>query len=176
MPQRSKLTYDGCTVCAQLIGDLTLPFSTYFHGKGFTDAVWVSLAVGPDAEIEDLWIPFFCITTNSMLLPLLLADTAYGPESSCVPVSLAGCLPCAAAFLCSCFPCCAELCTRVPLFALCLCAAVSLPSTQYNVMVIVSKAQMRVERKGSINQAVRASMSIAGVVTRRSTATWPCVT
>lgn len=42
---------------------LTLPLLSYFDGKKFTAAVRRSLGY-EDIDIEDFWIPYFCITTN----------------------------------------------------------------------------------------------------------------
>eukprot|EP00656_Telonema_subtile_P054212 TRINITY_DN8040_c0_g1_i7.p1 TRINITY_DN8040_c0_g1~~TRINITY_DN8040_c0_g1_i7.p1 ORF type:complete len:863 (+),score=168.82 TRINITY_DN8040_c0_g1_i7:522-3110(+) len=89
--QRCELLASKLGSYTELLKDLTLPFSTYFHGERFTRTVWESLGL-EDRCIEDLWIPFFCVTTN------------------------------------------------------------------------VSRSRMQLERRGSIRRAVRASMSIAGLV------------
>lgn len=52
--------YIGSTV--GLVSDFTLPFSAFFAGKEFSLAV--RDALGPDAYIEDLWLPFYCVSTN----------------------------------------------------------------------------------------------------------------
>ncbi|KAJ2358170.1 phosphatidylcholine and lysophosphatidylcholine phospholipase, partial [Coemansia sp. RSA 2618] len=41
--------------------DVTYPILAYTTGREFNRAVW---KVFRDAEIEDLWLPFFCITAN----------------------------------------------------------------------------------------------------------------
>ncbi len=41
---------------------LTYPHTSYFTGDSFNDSLKVSF--GEDIMIEDLWIPFFCCTTN----------------------------------------------------------------------------------------------------------------
>ena len=44
------------------LSDFTLPHSAFFSGKEFSLAV--RDALGKDAYIEDLWLPFFCVSTN----------------------------------------------------------------------------------------------------------------
>ena len=46
-----------------LLRDLTLPLLSVFSGKGFDEAMRQCFSSGAD-QIEDLWIPFFCVTTN----------------------------------------------------------------------------------------------------------------
>ena len=41
--------------------DVTLPVTSYFNGYGF--CVGLKTAIG-DVKIEDLWLPFFCVTTD----------------------------------------------------------------------------------------------------------------
>ena len=45
-----------------LLTDLTLPLLSLFSGKGL-DAV-IKSSVGADTTIEDLWLNFFCCSTN----------------------------------------------------------------------------------------------------------------
>lgn len=47
----------------ELVSDLTLPLLSVFSGRGFDRVVKEAFADGPQ-RIEDLWLPFFCITTN----------------------------------------------------------------------------------------------------------------
>ena len=44
------------------IRDLTLPLLSYFNGGHFSEVV--REAIGADIQIEDLWLPYFCVTTN----------------------------------------------------------------------------------------------------------------
>lgn len=46
-----------------LLSDATLPVLSYFQGKRFGEVI-CELLGGNDVQIEDLWIKFFCITTN----------------------------------------------------------------------------------------------------------------
>lgn len=45
-----------------VLREFTLPVLSYFSGKGFSKLVRDSL--GADTQIEDLWLRYFCITTN----------------------------------------------------------------------------------------------------------------
>ena len=45
-----------------ILRSLTLPVLSYFHGSAFTDIVRAPF--GHTSCIEDLWIPYFCVTTN----------------------------------------------------------------------------------------------------------------
>ena len=40
---------------------MTLPVLSYFHGGTFTKAIQVAFS---DIRIEDLWIPYYCVSTN----------------------------------------------------------------------------------------------------------------
>jgi lysophospholipid hydrolase len=46
----------------QLLSDATLPLMSYFEGKKFGESIQTVLGV--DVQIEDLWIKYFCVTTN----------------------------------------------------------------------------------------------------------------
>uniref|UniRef100_A0A7S3YYP1 PNPLA domain-containing protein n=1 Tax=Lotharella globosa TaxID=91324 RepID=A0A7S3YYP1_9EUKA len=46
----------------ELVRDATLPVMSYFSGRRFNETI--KQAIPADIQIEDLWIPFFCITTN----------------------------------------------------------------------------------------------------------------
>jgi predicted acylesterase/phospholipase RssA len=48
---------------------------SYFHGQSFTDGI--RTAVG-DTRIEDLWIRYFCVTTNVSTHDLLVHDRGEG--------------------------------------------------------------------------------------------------
>ena len=41
--------------------DLTYPATAMFKGRAFNHSVQ---KVFPDRQIEDLWIPYFCVTTD----------------------------------------------------------------------------------------------------------------
>jgi len=46
-----------------LLADLTLPLLSLFSGAAFDDALRATFAAGAP-NIEDLWLPFFCVSTN----------------------------------------------------------------------------------------------------------------
>lgn len=46
----------------ELIRDATFPVMSYFQGKKFGEHI--SSLLGPQVQIEDLWIKYFCVTTN----------------------------------------------------------------------------------------------------------------
>ena len=46
---------------SSLLTDLTLPVVSYFSGEAFNEAIQ---DVFRDTQIEDLWINYFCVTTN----------------------------------------------------------------------------------------------------------------
>ncbi|GAB5355509.1 hypothetical protein AAMO2058_000211700 [Amorphochlora amoebiformis] len=46
----------------ELLQDATLPIVSYFSGRRFNQTI--KQIIGEDVQIEDLWIPFFAITTN----------------------------------------------------------------------------------------------------------------
>ena len=45
-----------------LFKEFTLPVLSYFEGSGFTRVVREPF--GADMDIEDMWLPYFCVTTN----------------------------------------------------------------------------------------------------------------
>jgi predicted acylesterase/phospholipase RssA/CRP-like cAMP-binding protein len=45
-----------------LLQGLTLPIVSYFDGQGFSETI--QDVMGPGTQIEDLWLPYFCVTTN----------------------------------------------------------------------------------------------------------------
>ncbi|KAJ1672502.1 phosphatidylcholine and lysophosphatidylcholine phospholipase, partial [Spiromyces aspiralis] len=51
---------DMSTLWKMLI-DITWPSLAYTSGSEFNRAIW---KIFKDAQIEDLWLPFFCVTTN----------------------------------------------------------------------------------------------------------------
>ena len=46
---------------SSLLSDFTLPIVSYFSGEAFNEAIQ---DVFKDTHIEDLWINYFCVTTN----------------------------------------------------------------------------------------------------------------
>ena len=46
-----------------LLSDLTLPVLSVFNGAGFDKAMQETFSAGAQ-RIEDLWLPFFCVSTN----------------------------------------------------------------------------------------------------------------
>jgi predicted acylesterase/phospholipase RssA len=45
-----------------LLGDATLPVMAYFSGKSLNKTIREIL--GAETQVEDLWVPFFCVSTN----------------------------------------------------------------------------------------------------------------
>jgi lysophospholipid hydrolase len=56
-----KIMAETCAVCAGAFKDLTFPFVAFKTGRKFSIAI--RLLYG-DIQIEDLWLPFFCISAN----------------------------------------------------------------------------------------------------------------
>eukprot|EP00462_Mataza_sp_D1_P023090 CAMPEP_0175145320 /NCGR_PEP_ID=MMETSP0087-20121206/14689_1 /TAXON_ID=136419 /ORGANISM="Unknown Unknown, Strain D1" /LENGTH=696 /DNA_ID=CAMNT_0016430021 /DNA_START=46 /DNA_END=2136 /DNA_ORIENTATION=+ len=46
----------------ELLSDATFPVMSYFEGRKFGENI--KAIIGEDVQIEDLWVKFFCITTN----------------------------------------------------------------------------------------------------------------
>jgi len=69
----ATLDLDGATAAANTLSDrvgsmwvllqgLTLPLISYFDGRMFSEVI--QDALGPATQVEDLWLPYFCVTTN----------------------------------------------------------------------------------------------------------------
>jgi NTE family protein len=56
-----KIVAEVCAGCAQPFNDLTFPFIAFKAGKSFSSLVRKFFH---DVQIEDLWIPYFCISAN----------------------------------------------------------------------------------------------------------------
>jgi lysophospholipid hydrolase len=56
-----KIVRETCAACAGAFKDLTFPFIAFKTGRKFSEAVRKLYA---DIQIEDLWLPFFCISAN----------------------------------------------------------------------------------------------------------------
>lgn len=56
-----KIVDDVCAGCSQPFGDLTFPFIAFKAGKGFSALVRRFFG---ELQVEDLWIPYFCISAN----------------------------------------------------------------------------------------------------------------
>ena len=56
-----KIIRETCTACAGAFKDLTFPFIAFKTGRKFSEAV---RKLYGDIQIEDLWLPFFCISAN----------------------------------------------------------------------------------------------------------------
>jgi len=56
-----KIVRETCDACANVFGDLTFPFIAFKTGRKFSEAV---RKLYGDIQIEDLWLPFFCISAN----------------------------------------------------------------------------------------------------------------
>ncbi len=82
------------TAYSQVI-DLTYPFTSMFTGHTFNAGIE---GVFGDRLIEDLWIPYFCVTTDisasKMRLHMNGLKHFSQAVSHCVPVVVAAALPC----------------------------------------------------------------------------------
>jgi len=57
----AKIVQEVSTSCARAFDDLTFPFIAFKTGKKFSEVVRRFFG---DIQIEDLWIPYFCISAN----------------------------------------------------------------------------------------------------------------
>ena len=53
-----------------LLSDATFPIMSFFSGRVFSEQL--AAIVGPRVEVEDLWLPYFCISTNMSSADLLV--------------------------------------------------------------------------------------------------------
>ncbi|KAA0174259.1 hypothetical protein FNF27_04271 [Cafeteria roenbergensis] len=67
-----------------LLQGLTLPLISYFDGQTFSEAI--QDALGPAAQVEDLWLPFFCVTTNITAARMDIHQA--GPLWRCIRASM----------------------------------------------------------------------------------------
>lgn len=58
---RQRIIHETCVACSGVFGDLTFPFIAFKSGRKFSEAVRKLLS---DIQIEDLWLPYFCISAN----------------------------------------------------------------------------------------------------------------
>jgi predicted acylesterase/phospholipase RssA len=58
---RERIMREVCAACTNHFGDLTFPFVAFKRGGKFSEKVRTLFG---DVQIEDLWIPFFCISAN----------------------------------------------------------------------------------------------------------------
>jgi len=58
---RERIVRETCAACSGIFGDLTFPFIAFKSGRKFSEAVRKLLG---DIQIEDLWLPYFCISAN----------------------------------------------------------------------------------------------------------------
>jgi len=56
-----KIIRETCAACAGAFNDLTFPFIAFKTGRKFSEAL---RKLYHDIQIEDLWLPFFCISAN----------------------------------------------------------------------------------------------------------------
>ena len=56
-----KIIRETCQACTGVFGDLTFPFLAFKTGRKFSEAI---RKLYGDIQIEDLWLPFFCISAN----------------------------------------------------------------------------------------------------------------
>lgn len=58
---KEKIIAETCNACSEIFGDLTFPFIAFKSGRKFSTAV---RRLFGDIQIEDLWLPYFCISAN----------------------------------------------------------------------------------------------------------------
>jgi predicted acylesterase/phospholipase RssA len=58
---RDRIQREVCAACGDHFGDMTFPFVAFKRGGKFSQNVRTLFG---DVQIEDLWIPFFCISAN----------------------------------------------------------------------------------------------------------------
>jgi lysophospholipid hydrolase len=58
---RERIIQETRNACSGVFGDLTFPFIAFKSGRKFSKAVRELLG---DIQIEDLWMPYFCISAN----------------------------------------------------------------------------------------------------------------
>ncbi|HTW65645.1 MAG TPA: cyclic nucleotide-binding and patatin-like phospholipase domain-containing protein [Bryobacteraceae bacterium] len=58
---KEKIIAETCSACSEIFGDLTFPFIAFKSGRKFSTAV---RRLFGDIQIEDLYLPYFCISAN----------------------------------------------------------------------------------------------------------------
>ena len=58
---RERIIRETSSACSGAFGDLTFPFIAFKTGKKFSEAIRNLLG---NLQIEDLWLPYFCISAN----------------------------------------------------------------------------------------------------------------
>lgn len=74
----------------RLAYDLTYPFCAWFTGESFNRALWRIFA---ERLIEDMWIPFFCITTDISHSKMTVHQSGLAWRAIRASMSLSGFLP-----------------------------------------------------------------------------------
>jgi predicted acylesterase/phospholipase RssA/CRP-like cAMP-binding protein len=59
--ERERIVRETTEACSGAFGDLTFPFVAFKSGRKFSEAVRKLFG---EIQIEDLWIPYFCISAN----------------------------------------------------------------------------------------------------------------
>ncbi|KAJ9048847.1 phosphatidylcholine and lysophosphatidylcholine phospholipase [Entomophthora muscae] len=70
--------------------DLTYPIISWFSGHEFNRGIWKSFS---DLQIEDLWLPYYCVTTNITHSRLEVHQSGYVWRYVRASMSLSGFLP-----------------------------------------------------------------------------------
>ena len=78
-----------CSTWRRLM-DLTFPYTAIFTGHSFNKGIW---AVFKDTKIEDLWLNFFCVSTNITRYRLEVHQKGYLWRFVRASMTLAGYLP-----------------------------------------------------------------------------------
>ena len=60
--KKAKLMANGMSSVKEKILDLTFPIVSYFNGQRFNKMI--QRCIGPNTRIQDLLVPFFCVTTD----------------------------------------------------------------------------------------------------------------
>ena len=58
---KERIIAETCNACSEIFGDLTFSFIAFKSGRKFSSAV---RQLCGDIQIEDLWLPYFCISAN----------------------------------------------------------------------------------------------------------------
>ena len=86
----AKIFYDRMNSTWRRIMDVTFPYISIFTGHSFNRAIW---EIYQDMKIEDLWLNFFCVTTNLTRSRLEIHQKGYLWRFVRATMSLAGYLP-----------------------------------------------------------------------------------
>ncbi|EPZ31326.1 RmlC-like jelly roll fold domain-containing protein [Rozella allomycis CSF55] len=87
---RAKFFSNRMATTWRFILDLTYPFVSWFTGHGFNRSIW---KVFYDTHIEDLWLDYFCVTTDVSHSKMCIHRSGYVWRFVRASMSLSGFLP-----------------------------------------------------------------------------------